>query len=143
MTRLSDPGRGETGARIKQARLLAWQRPTDESERTALRDGRQEAADADVLAPKVRPRDLGSTTITFPDLATAQEALKEIVATPDIDGTGPVIVWWPPDADADANVVGLAVDERTGEVRIAHPWTESELAWLEAYLAAWPTVSFG
>lgn len=76
--------------------------------------------------------------IVFPDRATADAVLKEISATPDVDGgIGPVWVWFDPDSDA--NVVAYAEGE-DGRCAIAHPWSEIERAWLEAYLAAWPAV---
>lgn len=76
--------------------------------------------------------------IVFPDRATADAALREIAATPDLEGgTGPVWVWFDPDADTNQVTYAASVD---GRVAIAHPWSEVDEDWLAAYLADWTDV---
>jgi hypothetical protein len=81
---------------------------------------------------------MSSLYIVFPDRATADTVLREVAATPDIEGgVGPVWVWYDPDLDT--NVVGYA-EGADGRCMIAHHWMEVDRAWIEAYLAAWPEV---
>ena len=81
------------------------------------------------------------TVIVFPDRATADAVCKEIAATPAIEeGVGPVFLWFDPDAAT--NTVQYAQDA-TGRCAVAHPWSAADRAWLEAYLAAWPSVTVG
>jgi hypothetical protein len=79
-----------------------------------------------------------SVHLVFPDRATADAVLREIAATPDLEGgSGPVWVWYDPDVAL--NVVGRAEGD-DGRCMIAHPWSAVDRDWLEAYLAAWPGV---
>lgn len=71
-------------------------------------------------------------TIVFPTRQVADEILREIAATPAIEGgIGPVWVWFNPDADM--NDISYATDA-SGRCAIAHPWTEVDIAWLTAYI---------
>lgn len=79
-----------------------------------------------------------SVYLVFPDRATADAVLREIAATPDLEGgVGPVWVWYDPDVTL--NVVGHT-EGADGRCMIAHPWSAVDRDWLEAYLAAWPEV---
>jgi hypothetical protein len=79
-----------------------------------------------------------SAYLVFPDRATADAVLREIAATPDLDGgIGSVWVWYDPDGAL--NTVGYA-QGADGRCMIAHPWPAVDRDWLEAYLAAWPEV---
>jgi hypothetical protein len=79
-----------------------------------------------------------SVYLVFPNRATADAVLREIAATPDIEGgIGPVWVWYDPDAAA--NVVGYA-EGADGRCMIAHPWPAVDGDWLWAFLGAWPGV---
>ena len=72
------------------------------------------------------------TVVVFRDRALADELLREIAATPAIDGAEPVWVWYDPDDDT--NVVGYG-EAADGRVAIAHHWDEAVSDWLRAYLA--------
>lgn len=80
-----------------------------------------------------------SVYLVFPDRATADAVLREVAATPDLEGgIGPVWVWYDPDADTNVVSYDEAAD---GRCMLAHPWSEVGRDWWQAYVgAAWPAV---
>jgi len=74
---------------------------------------------------------MSQTVLVFRDKATADVILHEIAVTP----FGLVWVWFDPD-DPATNRVQYA-QGADGRCAIAHPWSEVDRDWLEAYLADW------
>jgi hypothetical protein len=78
------------------------------------------------------------TVIVFQNKSLADTILKEIAATPAIEGgTGAVWCWYDPDSDANAVQYAQSAD---GRCAVAHHWSEIDRDWLEAYLAEWTAV---
>jgi len=153
---LQDPGAAlieknplATAANVKAERLKVWAKPALKVDVDKLRADRVSAALARMpQAPKAEKLplediEIGSgeippfTVMVFPDRKTADIAVREIAATPDITGgTGPVWLWYP--HDSSANVVSLNC-EAGGRCATAYWWKfESvDVHWLEAYTKAW------
>lgn len=71
------------------------------------------------------------TVLVFKDKITADTELKEIAATPNIEGgIGSVWVWHQPDGTANDIQYCTGAD---GRCAIAHPWSQVERDWLEAW----------
>jgi hypothetical protein len=75
--------------------------------------------------------------IVFQTKALADEILKEICCTPNLEGgIGPVILWWLPENGVNRVAYCEGAD---GRCLISHPFSEVDRDWFEAYMAEWIT----
>jgi hypothetical protein len=75
------------------------------------------------------------TVIVFQTQSLADSILDEIAVMPVLEGgNGPVWVYHLPSASTNNIAYNKSQD---GRVLIAHPWSEVDRDWLEAYMSEW------